>query len=70
MVANSKTKLTAISEFLHNSYVVESVHDSDHNGVVRTFVRLLLWDYYMEHFPPTIAVQQTVRLVSRDKKAW
>jgi len=39
-VTNSKTKLTAISEFLHNSYVVESVHDSDHNGVVRTFVRL------------------------------
>ena len=46
-------------EFLHNYYMCESVHDSDHNGVVRTFVALscelwglIIYLHYMEQFFP------------------
>ena len=45
-------------EFLHNYYMFESVHDGNHDGVCRIFVRLFckLWGFfnyrwhYVEHF--------------------
>ena len=43
MVDNRETKwlITALSgEFLHNYYTFVSLHDSDHEGVVRIFVAL------------------------------
>ena len=43
MAINGKTKglrIPPLSEFLHNYYMFESVHDGDHDGVVRIFIGL------------------------------
>ena len=59
MAITGKTKGSELhhhGEFLHNYGTFESVHDSDHDGVVRIFISLSceLGAYYINpsHLPP------------------
>jgi len=47
MAINKGSELHPRGEFLHNDYAFESVHDGDHDSVVRIFVCLSckLWGF-------------------------
>jgi len=40
MATNKSSEVHHQGEYLHNYYMFESVHNGDHNGVVRVFVGL------------------------------
>ena len=49
MAINKGSQLHRRDEFLHNYYTFESVHDSDHDSVVKIVVGLSceLWGYLL-----------------------
>ena len=59
---NSTTKVIFCTIY----YTLESVHNGDHDGVVRIFVALsceVITLHYVEHFFPTRSVMSTVQLI-------
>ena len=58
MAINGKTKFSQLhhrGEFLHNYYMFESMNNTDHDSVVRTFpesceVSLIIYLHYVERF--------------------